>query len=984
MLDTIFKEILPAAVETVGALIIAANSLAKALGNLLGGLAASLVQLAGGNFGAAWDTAKAAFSDSNKIIAESNTQIAQLMNRSNAAAPAIEKTAEATNRMAKAASAVAESGKKAADATKAWEKALKEWNEQMKLMDDARAHWLKAEQDKLDLIYKSIESEQKTIDGIRQTTEGYDKQAAALTYTTEELLKKEQARVIEIANNLRVMEGADRLVQAYDDQAAAIGRLIDANKSSEFKKSLADQEAEFKRTYDSISNTITDALMRGFESGKDWAKNFIQTLKNMFATLVLRPIIQAVINPVAGGITALLTGGLANASGGGSGGIGGLGNLASSASNLFSLGGSSLGTSVGMSSFGQWAGLSAAGLDTAGGLGLTSLGTTLAPVISALPWAALAAIAIPAIVKMFDKGPASRTATFSSGDLGNDPSRDAVFSGKSAFGNFGISKDFWLGPEYGEQFKPVIDAMTQLDNTIAKMVGGELTKSITDALEAHSITVGMGVEGTDINASGGPGAIFKDRYATALDAIHTGMGQMVRDFEGSGDALAEFVLTLVSFEQGATSATDALGEAQQKLIDAFAELNLAMPDSAAGFMDLVQGLDLSTQSGRDTLNMLIALQPAFTDVSNAIAGLKSSIQSSIDDIMGVPMGERAMRGLAGAIDAFVKDHDWAGPLREQLGDVGFAKNLSLMDTGGADFAAYAEKDAAGLAQINAILGIFSQTLTTTTEAVQTHANTITETAKAYDWTDRIAQAHIAVLRAQGKEAEALAAERALELAAMVDAPPVLIELTKELWGLQDAARESTATVSWLNQAHANANAGIGRSSALVQQIISDNGKAATSAAGVQRGAMVAILDGVNKAVEDAASALEKIRGEAGRLTDQADALKSYRDRCSRGRLASSGLAHDTAPHGGADERERRQCAGCRADVPGRINAGGAHLAGIQPRRGERGGQGVYAGNATARRRRGDDRQGRAASRGRDPAPGRRSRGASGRQCRPTN
>jgi hypothetical protein len=38
VLEVIFKEILPAAVETIGALIIAANSLAKAMGNLLGGL----------------------------------------------------------------------------------------------------------------------------------------------------------------------------------------------------------------------------------------------------------------------------------------------------------------------------------------------------------------------------------------------------------------------------------------------------------------------------------------------------------------------------------------------------------------------------------------------------------------------------------------------------------------------------------------------------------------------------------------------------------------------------------------------------------------------------------------------------------------------------------------------------------------------------------------------------------------------------------
>ena len=43
--------------------------------------------------------------------------------------------------------------------------------------------------------------------------------------------------------------------------------------------------------------------MRGFESGKDFARNFRDTLANMFRTLVLRPVVQAIVNPVAMAIT---------------------------------------------------------------------------------------------------------------------------------------------------------------------------------------------------------------------------------------------------------------------------------------------------------------------------------------------------------------------------------------------------------------------------------------------------------------------------------------------------------------------------------------------------------------------------------------------------------------------------------------------------------------------------------------------------------
>jgi hypothetical protein len=48
-----------------------------------------------------------------------------------------------------------------------------------------------------------------------------------------------------------------------------------------------------------IEQSLTDALLRGFENGANFAENFKNTLKNMFATLVLRPIIEPIMKPVA-------------------------------------------------------------------------------------------------------------------------------------------------------------------------------------------------------------------------------------------------------------------------------------------------------------------------------------------------------------------------------------------------------------------------------------------------------------------------------------------------------------------------------------------------------------------------------------------------------------------------------------------------------------------------------------------------------------
>lgn len=76
---------------------------------------------------------------------------------------------------------------------------------------------------------------------------------------------------------------------------------------------------------DEINRSLTDALMRGFESGKGFAENLADTTENLFRTMVLRPVISAVMAPVSGAINGVVQQGL-NAVG-----------LGSSGSNVLSL-----------------------------------------------------------------------------------------------------------------------------------------------------------------------------------------------------------------------------------------------------------------------------------------------------------------------------------------------------------------------------------------------------------------------------------------------------------------------------------------------------------------------------------------------------------------------------------------------------------------------------------------------------------------------
>ncbi|MFN3375243.1 MAG: hypothetical protein ACK40S_01650 [Burkholderiaceae bacterium] len=128
--------------------------------------------------------------------------------------------------------------------------------------------------------------------------------------------------------------------EAIEREIAARKELAELVAGKAQREAAADAareaEREWKRTADSIEQSLTDALLRGFESGKGFARNLRDTLANMFRTLVLRPVISAIVNPVALGITSLLgfSGPAAAAASAGGGALSTVGSIASGASLL--------------------------------------------------------------------------------------------------------------------------------------------------------------------------------------------------------------------------------------------------------------------------------------------------------------------------------------------------------------------------------------------------------------------------------------------------------------------------------------------------------------------------------------------------------------------------------------------------------------------------------------------------------------------------
>ncbi|WP_157667595.1 phage tail length tape measure family protein [Comamonas serinivorans] len=118
--------------------------------------------------------------------------------------------------------------------------------------------------------------------------------------------------------------------QTLKDKAAINARL-------RLEQTAAKQVSDsWQKTADTINESLTDALLRGFEDGKGFAENFRDTLKNMINTLVLKPVISFVVNPIGNVISTLINGALGSLTNGVLGGGNTLGSLINNASSAYS------------------------------------------------------------------------------------------------------------------------------------------------------------------------------------------------------------------------------------------------------------------------------------------------------------------------------------------------------------------------------------------------------------------------------------------------------------------------------------------------------------------------------------------------------------------------------------------------------------------------------------------------------------------------
>ena len=191
------------------------------------------------------------------------------------------------------------------------EKLIKGWSAGTLKIEQFRVEMgrLVAMQPGVKALAKETEELAKTRDkyaqGISKETESLIKKAEAAEYenakigmTADQLEYLTRARYAdEIAtkqNEAAMIEsiwGRNSEVEAIEKQIDALKRLQGAEVA---RPKLQAQAKEWEKFSDDINRALTDALMRGFEDGKSFGQNFVDSLKNSLKTAALKIVVNMV------------------------------------------------------------------------------------------------------------------------------------------------------------------------------------------------------------------------------------------------------------------------------------------------------------------------------------------------------------------------------------------------------------------------------------------------------------------------------------------------------------------------------------------------------------------------------------------------------------------------------------------------------------------------------------------------------------------
>lgn len=585
---------------------------------------------------------------------------------------------------------------------------------------------------------RSVEMKLREIDAVKEAKRQADEYARTVAAVSAHTTKwaDEQAKNTETlrAGNVALLEENDKLrlgeaawnarqravllSQAADLewQAASQGGNWQLEEQArllrERAKLLADGTAlkeakavtdEWAKTTESIKNGLTDALMRGFESGKGFAENFADVLKNAFKTLVLKPMVDAMVGQMSGGLQGLM---------------GTIGSWAGSGTASGSTGGSAAASGAGASSSLGWLGWILAGVqqsrsDYAKGWNREGLDQgwnqninwAINPVYATMikPLEKLGLISSKtadilggdtAMARLFGRKPAEATARGVTGAFGAGGFVGQAFvDWKADGGTFRSDKsgtnfsaiNAGLGALLGDQAQQLLDQATvygrALGLPVSQLAGitAQARIELGDDAEANlkAIQKALGLYGDELAkqfeqqlaAAALPGEAAADtltRLGEAIVGVNTtfeALGlHLVRTSVAGGEAAAELVRLTGGMDQflaktqtylGAYfSQEEQLGLGAKNVLRTLADagIDFSGANERADLRTLLEQLDPNTLGGREQMAALLNVAGDFARVADYLQeqGLTLGGLAALAPAVGVLVDDPATRGASAA------------------------------------------------------------------------------------------------------------------------------------------------------------------------------------------------------------------------------------------------------------------------------------------------------------------------------------------------
>ncbi|MBK7822936.1 MAG: tape measure protein [Tessaracoccus sp.] len=527
------------------------------------------------------------------------------------------------------------------------------------------------------------------------------KQDLAITEKEYELIVAKsndlgETKITQLENEIRLMRERRQLtVEGFDKDRAA-----DLVKSQE--NAAKDAATAWQRASDDINRGLTDSIFRAAESGKSAFLTLRDSIKGMFANMVLRPIVQGSIGALTGALGLTGTASAATSAGSGLGTLGGLASLGGSIGSFGS------GFASGLTAWGaegSVTGLLGMGTDLfAGGIanGLGTIAGALGPIASGVA-------AVMAILSSMEGGGPKSGGSFSTNAgerLFTPADSDALVrtlgegivagfqNAAQKFGGSAAGTSISLGFDTDPQGKAsnrvasrVVNALgvTTLDNSagrdigrnaedIAKELATEAKRALLAALQGADLGQGFSDFFKRLDpATAAPDAIdnllalagaIKD-FADSVRGVPGSLGEIANLTASAIDQLANssggldklkanvssFFENFFSPQEQQTARTTQLSKAFDN-VGLGPDLTLPTAELKAWFRTTVDGIDTLTEAGRNQYASTIALSGPLAEwirqadqLSTAAEQAAESVAQSISQAFDSPT-ERLQAGFA--------------------------------------------------------------------------------------------------------------------------------------------------------------------------------------------------------------------------------------------------------------------------------------------------------------------------------------------------